>query len=58
MDAVSEPRTALGGRRFECVVGDIEAAGVRGAVKLHAVSPVGHTMGTSVERGDGYCRRD
>jgi len=57
MDAVSEPRTALGGRRFECVVGDI-AAGVRGAVKLHAVSPVGHTMGTSVERGDGYCRRD
>jgi len=36
LDAVSEPRTALGGRRFECVVGDIEAAAVRGAVKLRA----------------------
>jgi hypothetical protein len=36
LDAVSEPRTALGGRRFECVGSDIEAAGVRGAVKPHA----------------------
>ena len=52
-----EPRTALGGRRSECVVGDIEAAGVRGALKLHARITVGRlvgrTIGISVDRGEG-----